>query len=60
MEIGKVASHNDLGGYISHWLENTVWIVLTFGEASLSACNKASLLKGRFGGIVEIMVKRGI
>ena len=34
MEIGKVTSHNDLRGYISHWLENTVWILLTFGEVS--------------------------
>jgi hypothetical protein len=31
-----------------------IWIVLTAGEVSRKAYNKASLLKGRFGGIVSI------
>ena len=47
MTIGKVASHNDLGGYISHWLETTVWILLTFGEVSRQAYNKPLLFKRR-------------
>ena len=29
-------------------------VTLTFGEVSLKAYNKASLLKGRFGGFVNI------
>ena len=55
MAIGKVASHNDLGGYISHWLENTAGILLTFGEVSQRLTTKPLLFKRRgLGRIVNI------
>ena len=61
MAIGKVASHNDLGGYISRWLENTVWILLTFGEVSRRLTTSPSFSNGGvWGGDFNIMIKRGI
>jgi hypothetical protein len=51
MTIGKVASHNDLGGYISHWLENTAEILLTAGEVSRRLTTKPPFSKGGLEGL---------
>jgi hypothetical protein len=50
MTIGEVASHNDLGGYISHWLKNAAEILLTFGEVSRRLTTSPSFSNGGVWG----------